>query len=93
MNPTMAPDTAAAGTTTTNGIFDVHRQDDGRERADRKKGRVAERNLPAKAGQDHQAERADAGEKAEIEQMHEIVRRAERAAPARPRESSATSSF
>ena len=77
MKPTMAPDTAAAGTTTINGIFEMHRQNDGGESADREKGGMAERDLPAKAGQDHQPERTDAGEKAQVDQVQEIVRRAE----------------
>jgi hypothetical protein len=37
---------------------------------------MAQRNLPAKAGQDHQPERADTGEQAQIEQVDEIGRRA-----------------
>ena len=86
MKPTMAPETAAAGTTTTKRHLEVHREDDGGEGADREKGGMAERDLPAKAGQDHQPERADAGEEAQIDQVHEIVRRAEPAASARPQE-------
>ena len=51
----------------------VHRENDGRESADRKKGGMSERDLSAETGQDHKSERTDASEKAQVYQVHEVV--------------------